>query len=248
MNKIKTTQKKVKDLKASEYNPRQITKEQFNQLKDSVNKFGCVEPLIVNKNPKRKNVVIGGHQRLQVAKSLGYDVLPCVELDLTLEQEKELNIRLNKNGGTFDFDLLANNFELELLKDIGFKDIELGFNIDKIDDNYTRKIKLPTYEPCNEKPELNELVDNVKTKKLISKIKKLKVSKEVKEFLTYSAYRHNRFNYGKIADFYAHSDKEVQDVMEDLALVIIDLNKAIEKGFVELTHNISNLFNDEYSQ
>ena len=239
---------KINDLISAEYNPRELTKEQHQHLTDSIKRFGIVDPIIINKNEDRKNIIVGGHQRVRVAREIHLDSVPCVELDLTLEQEKELNIRLNKNGGTFDFDLLANNFELELLKDIGFKDIELGFNIDKIDDNYTRKIKLPTYEPCNEKPELNELVDNVKTKKLISKIKKLKVSKEVKEFLTYSAYRHNRFNYGKIADFYAHSDKEVQDVMEDLALVIIDLNKAIEKGFVELTHNISNLFNDEYSQ
>ena len=61
-----------------------------------------------------------------------YDKVDCVILDLTKEQEKELNIRLNKSGGEWDMDLLS-NFEIEELKDWGFKEIELGLNIDKID-------------------------------------------------------------------------------------------------------------------
>ena len=77
--------------------------------------------------------VIGGHQRLKICKELKYDKVDCVILDLTKEQEKELNIRLNKSGGEWDMDILANEFDVEELKDWGFKEIELGLNIDKID-------------------------------------------------------------------------------------------------------------------
>ena len=124
----------INKLKPATYNPRQISKKQYNDLKDSIVKFGLVDPIILNKD----FTVIGGHQRLKVCKQLKYKDIDCVVLDLTKEEERELNIRLNKSGGEFDMDILANEFEIEELKDWGFKEIELGLNIDKIsnDKNY----------------------------------------------------------------------------------------------------------------
>jgi ParB-like chromosome segregation protein Spo0J len=116
---------KIADLKAAEYNPRQISEEQFTQLKKSIEGFGAVEPIVINKNIKRKNVVVGGHQRLKVMKALGWEEVPCVEVDLPLAREKELNIRLNKNTGEFDFDILANEFDIEDLIEWGFSENEL---------------------------------------------------------------------------------------------------------------------------
>ena len=121
---------KINKLKPAEYNPRQITTKQYNDLKESIKKFDLVDPIIVNKDM----TVIGGHQRLKVCKDLNYKDVDCVILDLSKEQERELNIRLNKSGGEWDFDLLS-NFEIEELKDWGFKEIELGLNIDKIDND-----------------------------------------------------------------------------------------------------------------
>ena len=86
---------KSNDLIMAEYNPRQLTKDQYSQLKDSITRFGLVDPLIVNKNKERKNILVGGHQRFKIAKEMGIDEIPCVEVDLTLDAEKELNIRLN---------------------------------------------------------------------------------------------------------------------------------------------------------
>ena len=126
---MKTKEIEIQKLKPAEYNPRQITKKQYNDLKDSVEKFGLVDPIILNKDM----TVIGGHQRLKVCKDLNYDKISCVVLDLSKEQERELNIRLNKSGGEFDMDALANYFDVEELTDWGFKHVELGLNIDKID-------------------------------------------------------------------------------------------------------------------
>tara|TARA_R110002020_G_scaffold382729_2_gene593426 strand:- start:1000 stop:1608 length:609 start_codon:yes stop_codon:yes gene_type:complete len=126
---MKTKEIEISKLKPAEYNPRQISKKQYNDLKQSVEKFGLVDPIILNKDM----TVIGGHQRLKVCKDLNYDKISCVVLDLSKEKERELNIRLNKSGGEFDIDALANYFDVEELTDWGFKHIELGLNIDKID-------------------------------------------------------------------------------------------------------------------
>ena len=118
---------KANDLIMAEYNPRQLTKDQYAQLKDSLTRFGLVDPLIVNKHKSRKNILVGGHQRLKIAKEMGMDKIPCVEVDLPLDQEKELNIRLNKNVGEWDYDSLANYFDVSELMEWGFSNDELQF-------------------------------------------------------------------------------------------------------------------------
>jgi ParB-like chromosome segregation protein Spo0J len=150
---MKVEKIQINKLKPATYNPRQISKKQYNDLKDSIVKFGLVDPIILNKD----FTVIGGHQRLKVCKQLKYKDIDCVVLDLTKEEERELNIRLNKSGGEFDMDILANEFDIEELKDWGFKEIELGLNIDKIDieeepeqDNYIITIIEDDLKKANE--------------------------------------------------------------------------------------------------
>ena len=121
--------RKIDDLIFAEYNPRQLSKEQFKYLKDSIHRFGLVDPIIINKNKDRKNIIIGGHQRTKVAKAMGIKEVPCLELDLDYDKERELNVRLNKNTGDWDYDLLANNFDIEELHDWGFDDSELKLDL-----------------------------------------------------------------------------------------------------------------------
>ena len=120
----------INKLKAATYNPRQISTKQYKDLKESINKFGLVDPIIVNKC----YTIIGGHQRYKICKDLDYKDIGCIILDLNKEQERELNIRLNKNTGEFDMDILANEFDIDELVDWGFKHIDLDVNIDKIVD------------------------------------------------------------------------------------------------------------------
>ena len=112
-------------LNPAPYNPRIWSEEEKEKLKDSLKRFGFVDPLIVNQHPDRLNVLIGGHFRLAVAKEMGMTVVPVVYLNLREEKERELNIRLNKNTGRFDFELLK-DFDLELLLEVGFGEAELG--------------------------------------------------------------------------------------------------------------------------
>lgn len=118
---------KTSELKSAEYNPREMTETQNKDLKDSIKKFGMVDPIIVNKHEGRENIVIGGHQRLRICEDMLMAEVPVFYLDLDIEKEKELNIRLNKNTGQWDFDKLANDFDIDELLDFGFKEYELGF-------------------------------------------------------------------------------------------------------------------------
>ena len=115
----------VDALKPAAFNPRKWDDVAKSQLKASIKKFGMVDPIICNSAPKRKNVVIGGHFRLECAKDLKLPTVPVVYLNIPdIQKEKELNIRLNRNTGEFDWDLLA-KFNEGFLSDIGFSSEEL---------------------------------------------------------------------------------------------------------------------------
>jgi|SRR3989339_985205 len=123
---IKIVQVPIADLKVAGYNPRKWDQSAETKLMESISKFGLIDPIIVNGAENRKNIVIGGHFRLHIAKKLGYTEVPVVYIYLPdINKEKELNLRLNKNTGEWDLDLLK-NFETELLLDIGFTDVDLG--------------------------------------------------------------------------------------------------------------------------
>ena len=151
---MKLVTKYIHDLKFADYNPRSITDKQFKELKNSINKFGYVEPVIVNINPERYNIIVGGHMRVRVASTLGYVELACIEVNLNFKDEQELNIRLNKNTGSWDYDTLANLFEIDDLKDYGFAESEL-----KLDNEYkeepkeTKKCTPEQYDTCPFKDE-----------------------------------------------------------------------------------------------
>ena len=110
--------KKLTELKPAPYNPRQSNAEQEKQLKSSLEKFGVVEPIIFN---KQTGYIVGGHFRIRELKKLGYKEIECVIVDLNEADEKELNIRLNANTGSWDWDELANNWDSELLSDWGLE-------------------------------------------------------------------------------------------------------------------------------
>ena len=121
----------LKELKPAAYNPRKKLKKgdkEYEKIKQSLLKFGYVDPIIVNEDL----TVIGGHQRLTVLKDLDYETAKCVIVDLPKEDEKALNIALNKITGQWDEALLA-----DLLLDLQESDFSLdltGFDPPEIDD------------------------------------------------------------------------------------------------------------------
>ena len=143
---IKITFVKVADLKLATYNPRKWDDAKKEKLRESIERFGLVDPLIANSNPKRKNILIGGHFRLKIARELGYKDVPVVYVDIAdIEKEKELNLRLNKNVGEWDLELLK-EFDLGVLLDVGFGDEDLSSiwddSLETEDDNFQEEKEL----------------------------------------------------------------------------------------------------------
>ncbi|MEA1965575.1 MAG: DNA methyltransferase [Candidatus Aerophobetes bacterium] len=137
MEKLKIEYTLLKDLKPNEYNPKQMSEKEAEDLKKSILEFGVVDPIIVNRAKEREGIIIGGHQRYKIYKKLDYKSVPVVYLNIPdLQKERELCLRLSKNTGSWDFDLLA-NFDEDLLTDVGFENGELDdiFELD-IDENF----------------------------------------------------------------------------------------------------------------
>lgn len=113
-------------LKAAPYNPRSISQHEFESLQRSIDEFGFVEPVVVN---KRNMTIVGGHMRVQAAKALGLNEVPVVYVELDDGREKALNVALNKISGEFDTDQLA-----ELLHTLSDEDFDLtGFTTDELE-------------------------------------------------------------------------------------------------------------------
>ncbi len=119
--------RKIKDLRPAGYNPRRLTSRSYGLIKDSLEKYGFVVPVVVNASPKRKDIIIGGHQRVKVWGDMGHDSVPCTYQDIEdIEKEKALNITLNKVSADWDEDKLMEWTKGELFN-FGFKTHELKF-------------------------------------------------------------------------------------------------------------------------
>lgn len=183
---MQVIQVEINQLRPSEYNPRKWEEDAIKNLTESIQLFGMVDPIIVNEAENRKNIIIGGHFRFKVAKDLGFKTVPCIFVNIPDEtKERELNLRLNKNLGAFDFELLA-NFDEELLLSIGFTNEELtvGFGLDKAERqefDYDRLNVLTVQPP--EAPRLKERaeieLDNIEDfKKVKEAIESGRLTKE----------------------------------------------------------------------
>lgn len=131
----------IKDLKKNPKNPRHLSKEQALQLETSLSKFGLADKPIVNTDL----MIIGGHQRIATLKKMGQKKIDCWVPDETLSESEvdELNIRLNKNHGTFDYEILANEFNVPDLVEWGFTIDDLEINMHGLDDEEKPKEDQP---------------------------------------------------------------------------------------------------------
>ena len=234
-------------------NSRTHSDEQISQIAASIKEWGWTTPVLVDE----QGGIIAGHGRTLAAQKLKMKEVPVMVASGWSDAKKRAYIiadnKLALNAG-WDDEMLA--LELDEIGDLGF-DLDLtGFsaaeikelmsgedNADEDNSKYTKKIDAPTYEPSGDKPLIADIYDSTKYQELTAKIYgNADLSQEVKEFLLAAASRHIRFDFEQIAEFYAHSDPDLQQLMEDSALVIIDFDKAIANGYVKLSQSISNVY------
>ena len=212
---------------------------QIEQIRSSILEFGFNDPIAIDEN----NVVIEGNGRLMAIKDLGFKEVDCIRIEGLTEEQKRAYIlvhnQLTMNTG-FDIDIL--NRELEKIKGIDMKQFDFELNIDFDTDidtgdgtKYTQKVDVPQYEPTGERPDIWELVDTAKADSFLEEINESKVSPEEKDFLIKATRRLYEFNYKKVAEYYAQASPEMQELMEHLALVIIDFDNAIAYGYAQLS-------------
>lgn len=121
MNKLVVKKVNINDLKEHPDNPRvtlQSTDEMYKQLKESILKFGYLNPIIVN---KRSGYVISGHQRLQVLRDMNIKEIDVIEVDIPVDKEKGLMVALNAIRGDWDIAKLQKLVAKLSTKNVNFK-------------------------------------------------------------------------------------------------------------------------------
>lgn len=240
MNEIVTLN--LSEIIPYEKNPRK-NDAAVDDVAESIRQCGYKARIIVDEN----NVIIAGHTRWKALQKLGWKKVDVQrELDMTEEQKRKYRLLDNKVGekSTWDFELLE--WELE---DLDFEGYDFGFDIEDLedidepqeDDKYTDVVNIPQYEPKGECPKVSDLLDVQKYNELMAQIEEAELPEEIAVFLKFAAARHIGFNYKTIADFYAHQDKEIQELMENSALVIIDVDNAIRNGYTQLTKRLDEI-------
>lgn len=242
-------------------NARTHSPEQVKQIATSIAEFGFTNPVLVDSD----SGIIAGHGRTMAAKDLGLKKVPVIVLDhLTPIQKRAYILADNKlalNAG-WDEEVLRQELAVLTLADfdmslMGWSEDELlsimdPDNIDSDDDDdddptnpCTDKTTIPDYDVTGDKPELLDLYDSEKTLQMIDDINASDATPDEKVFLIAAAYRHVVFNYQRIAEYYAHSEAEVQQLMEDSALVIVDIGDAIKNGWTRLGERLEAIYTSE---
>lgn len=227
----------------------------YDKIKLSIIKFGFSFPFFVwRSESENKNYILDGHGRFGTLCKMqkdGYIIppLPVVYIEADSKvQAKEKLLRLNSQYGH-----MTKESVLEFASDIelNFDEIALPTGVISFDDDgeekYTKKVASPVYEPTEaEPPKVDELYNAEKAERLQEQIKSAELPEDVKQFLTLASYRFVKFDFTKIAEYYAHiENSEEKELFELLALVIIDYDKAIENGFVEMQSELEKLFKSE---
>jgi len=252
MNDIQWGECKVKlgDVVTWDENPRYTTDKELQIIRDSFTKLNQFQPLVIGPN----NELYDGHQRVRaLLPVLGedYEVTAYRSSRALDDDERRLLALYSRQIGRWNWDILK-AWDLDLLSlagmDVDFggvlqDDAELAADVlgggdnaePESEDKYMSFAQIPIYEPSGKNWSAGDLAGVERYNELIREINQFSSvcdDAEIIEFLMMAATRFIEFNYSRIADFYANASPELKDIMERLALVIIDYNKAIENGFV----------------
>lgn len=232
---------KLSKLKPNPRNPRIIRDDKFKKLVESLRSFPEMmekRPMVCVTDVDGRLFPLGGNMRLRAIQEIGMKDIPdtwvMIADDWTEDKRREFTIKDNVGFGEWDWDELANEWDSGQLEEWGL-DVPSVTNVDEKD---LFDIELPFYEPSSDCPNESELVDMSRYNDLIDLIDKTDATTELKTVLKARAAFFCDFDFDKIADYYAHSSKDVKDVIKSLGLVVLAPKEAVESGFVELSEMI----------
>lgn len=232
----------------------------------SIEKNGWYGVIVAQQSTK---YVLAGNHRLMAAQSLGMKTVPVYWVDADEATARRILIADNRmaDKATYDdeklIDVLLATMNEDDLIGTGWDATEVAELLLKLDDApvgadgtpvdpthpdvYPRQVEAPVYEQTGDCPDLHELFDEERTQNLVAQIENSpNVPDDVKRFLISAAQRHTTFRFDKIAEYYTHAPAHIQRLFEEQVLVIIDFNKAVELGFVELRKEFQRIYDGEF--
>lgn len=248
MDNLEIVYKDVSSLIPYARNSRTHSDDQITRLASSIKEFGFTNPILID----GENGIIAGHGRLQAAKKIGLAIVPTIELSgLTAAQKRAYILADNRLALDAGWDENMLSIELSELKEAGYNISLTGFQETEVDryisglseeseNPYTDLTDIPQYQPKGINPAIVQCFDDSKYRELCEEIECAGITDEEKEFLKKATTRHIVFNYSYIAEYYCNASKEMQQLMEKNALVIIDYNDAIKYGFADCIKSLEN--------
>jgi hypothetical protein len=253
------------DLRPNPKNWRTHPKAQQDALRGVLAEVGLADACLARELPDGSLMLIDGHLR---AETLGDGDVPVLVLDVNEAEADKILATLDPLAAMADSDA-AKLDELLRNVDTGSEALQQMMaataaqaglyeslsdaneegsdgSDDESDANpYTDKVEVPPYAKIGDKPALSQCYDETYCVKLLKAIDASEFPESEKHFLRAAAYRHVVFNFQEIANYYAHSDADVQQMMEDSALVIVDLNAAIKNGWTRLGQALDAAYSEE---
>lgn len=229
---LKIIYRDIDSLRKLDKNPRRISESEMETLKSSIMAnpdYFEARPIILS-NRTGKLVIIAGNQRYEAARGLGMKEVPTVLLEgLSEEREREITIRDNVSNGDWDYDELANSWNLEELSEWGV-DIP---NLEKTKED--KEVRLvPVYIPRGEEVDVRECFDDRATREMIQDIDRLECSDDLKQLMRERASFFTLFDYERLAELYSSANENVQRMFERLGLVVLVDDDAVEEAEEDL--------------
>lgn len=232
--------------------PKNVRQGDVGAISESLKSHGQYRPIVYQQSTGR---ILAGNHTWKAAKALGWKEIAATPI--VCDDQQALRILLVDNR-TNDLSTYDQTELVELLKELSASEMELlgtGYDgddldqfiadleggIDPEDNPYVQHAKIPQYEITGEKPSVSKLVDKTKVTQLLNEIENSDLDEQEKEFLRIAASRHYVFDYGRIAEFYAHATPDLQRLMEQSVLVIIDVDDAIANGYARFSETIEEL-------
>jgi hypothetical protein len=269
--KIKNRVKELRIVPASELLPnpknwRTHPDAQKNALRGILAEVGMADACLARELPDGSLMLIDGHLR---AETVADAKVPVLILDVTEAEADKILATLDPLAAMADSDaakldellrnvdtgsealqqmMAATAAQAGLYDTLGGDPTDEGAEGEESENPYTDKVTVPPYEITGPKPPMSEIYDDAKCRKLLADIDAADLPEAEKNFLRAAAYRHVVFNFQEIANYYAHSEADVQQLMEDSALVIVDFDKAIQNGWTRLGHALDAAYTEEKEQ
>jgi len=239
--------------------PKNVRQGDIGAISESLKAHGQYRAIVVQRSTGH---ILAGNHTYKAAKALDWKKISAHFIDC--DDEKAMRILLADNRAndlaTYDDAALAavltelnatddglagTLFDGDALDDLIYK-LETELNLDE-PNPYTQKLDVPQYKIVGERPAVTELFDTTKKDELSKDIINADIPDDIKNLLLEASNRHTVFNYRKVAEFYPHASAEVQRLMEDSALIIIDSDHAIAKGFASFQQQLDTIMKEDES-